>query len=393
MPSRTLAIALLATLMSWPTHAGERERRITDALIWAGQSERVARGRLDGADRRAIQRFERRVDGFADGRLDGREESILLGLAERRKSQEGYRTVVDPRTGARIGLPGAWFGRGQATGEGTRWRSPDGAITISTFRDRRSLGNRRAREVSRGGEITYRTGGRDWFVLSGYRNGQAYYVRAAARNGEVRGYRVEYDPALRSRFDPVVVAMSSDFTPFAAAPSAGVGPVEPRFALLPPSGPIARMRPVETARLEEPVARIERPEPSRTPPRTTEPTEDAGVVLPPLASEFGPSLPDETAPRPVPRAGLQPLSEEPTPDTGEEVERAVPSEITGMLTDEGQSCPTLRGADGALYAMVGEVPSVEPGTMVTIEATEVASERCSAGRTVAVSGFRVRLPR
>ena len=388
----SLALALVVASASLAL-AGERERRITDALIWMGETERVARSRIDRSDRAAILRFERGIGGYADGRLDRGERSILFRIAEALREKEGYRIRTDKRTGVRLGLPTAWLGRATGTAEGTRWRSPDGAITIETFRDVRGLSARRARERSRGDEITYRTGGRNWFVLSGYRNGNAYYVRAAARGNEVRGYRVEYDPDLRSRLDRVVVAMSSDFSAFAARPSAGLENV---FARLPQTGPAVRNRPVEFASLEpiaprrEAVRREElRPAPEPRPvPRAATPSNDP---IPPLGPEFGPPAPlIEEPEEPPQRAGLEPLSEAPVPDTGEEVEDAVPNEITGMLTDEGQSCPTLRAANGALYALVGEVPSVEAGTMVTIQAKEIESARCSAGRPVAVSGFRVR---
>ena len=385
----TLASASFAT-------AGERERAITDALIWTGLTERVARGRLDANDGRAIARFERRVDGYPDGRLDRREEAVLLRMADARRSWEGYERTLDARTGARIGLPTAWFGRGKATSEGTRWRSPDGAITVETFRSARGLANRRAREASRGGEITYRTGGRNWFVLSGYRNGNPYYVRAAARGSEVRGYRVQYDPSLRQRLDRVVVAMSSDFQPFAGHPTAQPLEAAPAFALLPRTGPDPQQRPVELAALE-PLGPTEPRATPQRPVRADPKPDPANAPIPPLGPDFAPNVEpereeverEEATPAPA-RPGLEPLSDAPVPDTGEETEDAVPSEITGMLTDEGQSCPTLRAADGSLYAMIGEIPSVEPGTLVTIQAQAVDSERCSAGRTVAVSGFRVR---
>ena len=416
-----VAIAMLVPFATF-AHAGERERRITDALIWTGLTERVAHGHIDARDRSAIVRYEQRFGGYPDGHLDTREAAILLDMAGERRAREGYRLTTDGRTGARIGLPTAWFGRGRATGEGTAWRSPDGAISIETFRSTRGLAAARARELSRGGETTYRTGGRGWFVLSGYRGGNAFYVRAEARGSEVRGYRVTYDPALRSRLDRVVVAMSSDYRAFASQPTdspvadavAGPPPTS-AYALLPPSGPKPQSRPVELASLEPIPTRPSRP--ARTPirrPAPTAPAEqtpaapaapagtaapaEAADPIPPLGPGFGPTAPEReatasvptVAPAPRARPGLSPQSDAPVVATGEETEDAVPDQITGMLTEEGQSCPTLRAPDGTLYALVGEVPSVEPGTLVTIEAQEVATERCTAGRTVAVSGFRVR---
>ena len=120
--------------------------------------------------------------------------------------------------------------------------------------------------------------------------------------------------------------------------------------------------------------------------------------IPPLEPSRGAADAGTTGPR---RAGgstgagtTPPTASDKARIAPDAAERPVPREITGLVTEEGQSCPTLRGPDGTLYALVGEVPALAPGTIVTVEAVEVdGAGRCSAGRTVAVGAFRVRAVR
>ena len=399
---------LAATATASPTMAAS-DRAITDALIWMGTTSRVARGRIDGRDRTAIRLAERRVGGYPDGRLDPGEVRAIVAVANDAREREGYRVVTDPATGARVGLPSAWLGRRAGTAEGSEWRSPDGAITVETFRRTGSLRGLKGAERARGVDVVYDAGRGSWRVVSGFAaGGRTVYTRAVERGREVSGFRVTYETALRQRLDRVAVAMSSDFRGFATAGSVdalayapsndprgadrfapnGVEPdAPPRYAALPVEGPdprerpareVASLAPLDGGELDEPSVAPRREAPRRAPP------------TPPVAA------PAEPGPPPVVRLDRGEIElapsrgqDVPIPDT-RQGEDAVPSTITGLITDEGQSCATLRGPDGTLYALVGEVPNLAPGTLVTVETIAVNSEACSAGRTVAVGGLTVR---
>ena len=56
----------------------------------------------------------------------------------------------------------------------------------------------------------------DFFVVSGTQGLKKFYVRAFAKDGEVRGLTILYDQAMEGTMDPIVVAMSSAFVPFAS---------------------------------------------------------------------------------------------------------------------------------------------------------------------------------
>ena len=417
---RTLRTTLVAASLALPVApAMADDRAVTDALIWAGVSERVARRSLDRGDRAAILAFERLLGTRGDGRLDADEFPALMAVAERARAREGYGIVTDPATGARIGLPRAWLAGRADTPTGSAWSSPDGAIAVETFAMDRGLDAFERAERRRGVDVTYVAGRERWRVVSGYApGGRTVYARAVPRAGGTVGFRVTYERALGDRLDRVVVAMSSDFAvprrpapdalayaPLDQRPSIDDGrfdpPVLPRapdYAALPQSGPAPRERPFAA-----PVRSVAREVARETAPETARET----------VREVPRQIPREV-PREVPRAPAAParpaaplaldddadaLALDPVrggegaalgaPDDGR-AETGVPETITGLITDEGQSCPTLRGPDGTLYALVGEVPSLPPGTLVSVEAVGVDTERCSAGRTVAIGGLEVR---
>ncbi len=54
----------------------------------------------------------------------------------------------------------------------------------------------------------------NYFVFSGLEGLKKFYIRAQASNNEVRGFIVRYDQAMQGMMEPVVVAISSVFTPF-----------------------------------------------------------------------------------------------------------------------------------------------------------------------------------
>ena len=63
----------------------------------------------------------------------------------------------------------------------------------------------------------------DFFILSGTQGLKKFYVRAAAKDGEIRGLTILWDQATEGIMDPVVVAMSSAFAPFGEG-LPGLGP-------------------------------------------------------------------------------------------------------------------------------------------------------------------------
>lgn len=60
-------------------------------------------------------------------------------------------------------------------------------------------------------------------------------------------------------------------------------------------------------------------------------------------------------------------------------------EVTGILTREGVECPALRGMDGRLYTLAGELGRFQPGDRVRVHGSEAQVSFCQQGTTIDVS--------
>jgi S1-C subfamily serine protease len=168
----------------------------------------------------AVKAFQLRNKTKDTGVLNPRERAILAASAKPLQHEVGWRLVEDRVSGARLGVPDKLATETSRGASGTRWSSAQGQLQIETFRvanarleavfnrqKRDPLGRRPGYEVLRS----------DFFVISGTQGLKKFYVRAAAKDNEVRGITILYDQAMEGTMDPVVVAMSSAFVPFGYA--------------------------------------------------------------------------------------------------------------------------------------------------------------------------------
>ena len=58
--------------------------------------------------------------------------------------------------------------------------------------------------------------------------------------------------------------------------------------------------------------------------------------------------------------------------------------IEGVLTDEGVECPAMRGPDGTLYTLIGDLRGFASGDNICIVPNYVEVSHCMQGTTVAV---------
>ena len=101
---------------------------------------------------------------------------------------------------------------------GTRWSSQQGQFQIETFRIpnmRLEAAYERQRREPFDRRPSYNVLRPEFFVISGMQGLKKFYVRASAQDNEVRGITILYDQAEEGTMDPIVVAMSSAFVPFA----------------------------------------------------------------------------------------------------------------------------------------------------------------------------------
>ncbi|WP_256754461.1 hypothetical protein [Mesorhizobium sp. Mes31] len=96
-------------------------------------------------------------------------------------------------------------------GDGQEWLSADGASLICSgilnIDDDTPKGFVAAEKASKepGYEITYSKAGKDWAVLSGLKDGKIFYERRLfGKDGVIRTVWLEYPPAVKSKYDPLV---------------------------------------------------------------------------------------------------------------------------------------------------------------------------------------------
>lgn len=134
---------------------------------------------------------------------------------------QNWRTYTDPVHGASVLVPAHLFAPVENAPDvpGQSFLTPDGRARVAfaaweneagdtpgTFRDR----------LLREGDypvLTYRPGGRSWFVLSGYRGDKIYYQKVIYSCGRrvVNAFAITYPTAERALYDPVVERMEDNF--------------------------------------------------------------------------------------------------------------------------------------------------------------------------------------
>jgi len=193
---------------------------IQSDLVWTGDYNGLIDGEFSQGAINAVKAFQKRNRGKETGVLNLPERALLAAAAKPHKDQVGWRVISDPVTGARLGLPSSLVPQASTTKNGSRWSSAQGQIQVETFRagepgtTLQAVFEQQKREPSER-KVGYQVLKPDFFVISGTQSLKKFYVRGQIKDGEVRAMAVLYDPATELLMDPVVVAMSSAFEPFA----------------------------------------------------------------------------------------------------------------------------------------------------------------------------------
>lgn len=192
-------------------------RKVQAALLWAGDFN----GDVKGEDPlvAAIKNYQKRSKGKITGVLTDSERANLVAAAGNHEQEFGWSVVVDPATGVRIGLPVKMVPQARDTARGTLWSSKHGDVQVETFRvagrdlKLSALFEQEKREPATR-KIEYSVLRDDGFFISGFQGLKKFSVKAAFRDGEVRGFTMLYDQMMETIVTPVMVAMSAAFSPF-----------------------------------------------------------------------------------------------------------------------------------------------------------------------------------
>ena len=142
----------------------------------------------------------------------------LPAVVPEHERELGWSVVADPATGVHIGLPTKMVPHAREAARGTRWSSAHGEVQVETFRivepglKLSALFEQEKKEPAR--KVEYSVLRDDSFFVSGIQGLKKFSVRASIRNGEVRGFIMLFDQAMEGIVAPVMVAMSSAFSPF-----------------------------------------------------------------------------------------------------------------------------------------------------------------------------------
>jgi hypothetical protein len=100
-------------------------------------------------------------------------------------------------------------------GDGQQWLSADGASLICSGINNvnddtpKSFVAEEKAAKEAGYEITYSKTGKNWAVLSGQKDGKIFYERRLfGKDGVIRTVWIDYPPAVKAKYDPLVGAIA-----------------------------------------------------------------------------------------------------------------------------------------------------------------------------------------
>ena len=196
---------------------------IQSDLAWVGVYNGAINGEVSDRMINAIKAYQKDLNAKQTGVLNPQERTTLAAAARKLQNDVGWKIAQDPINGIRLGVPTKLVPQMSSIGNatGSKWTSAQGQIQIETWRSRdtgltiAAVAEREKNEPA-GRKIDYSVVRPDFFVLSGLQGLKKFYVRGQIRDNEVRGLTILYDQATEGTMAPVVIAMSSAFTPFPA---------------------------------------------------------------------------------------------------------------------------------------------------------------------------------
>src|SRR5215470_10164559 len=197
---------------------------IQSDLIWTGDYNGIADGDFNERSIHAVKAFQEKQGNKGTGVLNVQERALLTDTAAKSRDAAGWKIMDDKATGVRLGLPTKLAPQAVEAKPGdtrSRWQSTKSEVQIETFRVNPGtlaavFDQQRKQPANR--QVDYSVLKDSFFVISGMQGLKKFYVRGQIKSGDktgdVRGVAILYDQAMDGIMGPVVVAMSSAFTPF-----------------------------------------------------------------------------------------------------------------------------------------------------------------------------------
>jgi peptidoglycan hydrolase-like protein with peptidoglycan-binding domain len=209
--------------------AATERTAIQSDLAWVGAYNGAITGEVSERMINAIKTFQKDRAAKQTGVLNPQERAALAAAAKKLQTDVGWKIGDDPINGIRLGIPTKLVPQMTSIGNasGSKWASAQGQIQIETWRTRATtIAAVAEREKSDppGRRIDYSAVRPEFFVLSGLQGLKKFYIRGQISGTEVRGMTILYDQATEGTMAPVVIAMSSAFTPFPTSATQAVAP-------------------------------------------------------------------------------------------------------------------------------------------------------------------------
>jgi peptidoglycan hydrolase-like protein with peptidoglycan-binding domain len=197
-------------------------------LAWVGEYNGAITGEVSERMVNAIKEFQKSRGARQTGVLNPQERGVLADTARQRRESVGWKIITDAGTGVRLGIPTKLVPQQTSDANGAKWTSPTGTVQIVLSRRKEAnLTTAKLAEQEKkanGRTVDYNVVKPDFFVLSGLQGLKKFYLRGTFKGDEVRIMTILYDQAVENTVEPVVIAMSSAFTPFPTGPQAGPPP-------------------------------------------------------------------------------------------------------------------------------------------------------------------------
>ncbi len=195
---------------------------VQDSLIWTGDFNGVAAGKFGRATRDAIIAFASRNKLPNDGTLDAKGRALLFAAGKQAKDAARFTLKTDEPTGMRIGLPLKILSKAKPSVSGTRYSNADDSFALETSATAAAPNTLQdsfnSLVAAPDRKVTYKILRADFFVIAGEQGKTTFYIRMAqgtrAGHPSLVGITLSYPSAAKSRYDPLLIAISNAFVPF-----------------------------------------------------------------------------------------------------------------------------------------------------------------------------------
>jgi peptidoglycan hydrolase-like protein with peptidoglycan-binding domain len=186
-------------------------QKVQEALVWTGYYDGPIDGSAGTGTQSAIKKFQRDIGKPESGALDDAQSTILTQRGLSAVQATGYRSILDSRSGLRIGIPFLLAGQKRDAGAGTDYVSNDGRIQISlrTFRTNQEISsvfNQLKERFSDVSQVAYSPSRSNWFIIAGESATKKYYVRYYASRDLISGFFAVSDKSLPKETNGLLVS-------------------------------------------------------------------------------------------------------------------------------------------------------------------------------------------